>query len=135
MGWCVVGWSDDYPACICFRDERRDNRLRAEPCLRQVSGTDLDFDYRPPTVVEDITTALGNTELAGVYDAIAETRSFEAVIAIVKRLKTSVPITSSLPYDSPTESFAPKFGEWFSQDISINRYTDGGMFSCRIPHF
>jgi NADPH:quinone reductase-like Zn-dependent oxidoreductase len=74
-------------------------------------GADLVFDYRSPNVVQDIATALEGTRFVGVYDSIAEEKSFAALAALVERLKTSIPVASVLPYDKPAETFAPKYGK------------------------
>lgn len=74
-------------------------------------GADLIFDYRSPTVVGDIASALRNTNFAGVYDAIGEEPSFNAVSAILDKLGKKVPVASVLPSGKSTEWFAPIYGE------------------------
>ncbi|OQE37869.1 hypothetical protein PENCOP_c009G01289 [Penicillium coprophilum] len=72
-------------------------------------GADIVFDYQSPAVVKDIATALEGTDFVGIYDSIAEERSFTALAALVSMLKISIPVASVLPYDKPTEAFAPKY--------------------------
>ena len=62
-------------------------------------------------MVDDIAKALEGTEFIGTYDAISEPASFSAVAAVMDKSKKSAPVASALPYDSPTEQFAPKFGK------------------------
>lgn len=69
------------------------------------------FDYRSPTVVEEISCALAETEFVGVYDAIGEESSCDAVSAILDRLNKKVPVASVLPNDKKTERFSPVYGE------------------------
>jgi NADPH:quinone reductase-like Zn-dependent oxidoreductase len=76
----------------------------------QSLGADTIFDYRSPTVVEDITDALKGTNFAGVFDAISERPSFTAVSEILDRLNTSVSIACVLPCDKPTVRFSPQYG-------------------------
>ncbi|CAG7951286.1 unnamed protein product [Penicillium salamii] len=77
-------------------------------------GADLVFDYRSPTVVQDIANAIEGSEFVGIYDAISEDNSFAPLAALVEKLNISVPVASVLPYDKPTETFAPKFGKILS---------------------
>ncbi|KAJ6079669.1 chaperonin 10-like protein [Penicillium canescens] len=72
-------------------------------------GAHAVFDYRSSAVVKDIANALGNTEFVGVYDAISEDSSFKAISMILDELNTTVKVASVLPYDKPTERFAPKY--------------------------
>lgn len=74
-------------------------------------GADLVFDYKSPTVVQDIATALERTDFIGVYDAIGEDASFDAVSAILDRLDKKVPVASVLPSNKSTERFSPNYGE------------------------
>ncbi|PIG69558.1 hypothetical protein AARAC_002743 [Aspergillus arachidicola] len=77
--------------------------------LVKALGADLVFDYKSPTVVDDIARAIEDTDFVGAYDAIAGSGSFEAVAAIMGKLNKFAPVASVLPYDKPTEQFAPKF--------------------------
>ncbi|KAK2736514.1 zinc-binding oxidoreductase [Colletotrichum kahawae] len=72
------------------------------------------FDYRSPTVVEEISCALAETEFVGVYDAIGEESSYDAVSAILDRLNKKVPVASVLPNDKKTERFSPVYVIAFS---------------------
>ncbi|KAB8266454.1 hypothetical protein BDV30DRAFT_245219 [Aspergillus minisclerotigenes] len=77
--------------------------------LVKALGADLVFDYKSPTVVDDIATAIEDAVFVGAYDAIAGSGSFEAVAAIMAKINKFAPVASVLPYDKPTEQFAPKF--------------------------
>ncbi|GLA37473.1 hypothetical protein AnigIFM63309_004412 [Aspergillus niger] len=72
-------------------------------------GASAVFDYKSPTIVEDVASALSNTDFIGVYDAISEPASFEMVRAVLDRLKADVKTICVSPYDKPTERFAPIF--------------------------
>ncbi|OJZ86892.1 hypothetical protein ASPFODRAFT_134061 [Aspergillus luchuensis CBS 106.47] len=72
-------------------------------------GATAVFDYKSPTVVDDVVNVLTNTELIGVYDAISEPTSLEMVRAVLDQLKADVKTICVIPYDKPTESFAPIF--------------------------
>lgn len=79
-------------------------------------GADVVFNYRPPTAVENIANALDGTDFIGVYDAIAEDPSFDAVSAVLDRLNKKVPVAAAPPCSKSIESFAPVFRK-------IDRYT------------
>lgn len=83
-------------------------------------GADLVFDYRSSTVVQDIATVLEGRKFVGIYDSIAEEKSFAALASIVERLKTPVPVASVLPYDKSTKTFAPKYGEILSTGMGLS---------------
>ncbi|KAE8334260.1 hypothetical protein BDV24DRAFT_170375 [Aspergillus arachidicola] len=72
-------------------------------------GASAVFDYSSATIIEEIIHTLGNAKLAGVYDAISERASFEAIAAILDGLNTTVNVACVLPYDKPTKRFAPKY--------------------------
>ncbi|GKZ33166.1 hypothetical protein AbraIFM66950_002952 [Aspergillus brasiliensis] len=72
-------------------------------------GAHAVFDYRSPTIVEEISRALRGSKFTGVYDAIAEEASFRAISEILDRLQTKVPVASVLPCDRPTERFIPQY--------------------------
>ncbi|KAL4877827.1 chaperonin 10-like protein [Aspergillus karnatakaensis] len=71
------------------------------------------FDYRSPTVVQDLAGVLASpgAEIVGVLDAISETASFELVRAVLEALKGGAAVRTIcvLPYDNPTAEFAPIF--------------------------
>lgn len=73
-------------------------------------GASAVFDYKSPTVVEDIAKVLEATEFVGVYDAIGADSSFDAVSDILDRLDKSVPVASVLPSSKSTERFKPTYG-------------------------
>lgn len=95
-------------------------------------GANAVFDYRSDTVVEDIVNALGNAKLAGVYDAISEGASFKAVAAILDGLNATVNVACVLPYDQPTERFAPKYGKPV-QIPCLQSHTSITNEVCRSP--
>ncbi|KAE8154105.1 GroES-like protein [Aspergillus avenaceus] len=72
-------------------------------------GASAVFDYKSPTVVGDAVSALADTDFVGVFDAISEPSSFEAVRVILDQLKADVRAICALPYNKPTERFAPIF--------------------------
>ncbi|KAE8373894.1 GroES-like protein [Aspergillus bertholletiae] len=72
-------------------------------------GANAVFDYKSPTVVEDVASALASTDFVGVFDAISEPPSFEMVRAILDQMKADVRTISVQPYDKSTERFAPIF--------------------------
>ncbi|PYH32172.1 zinc-binding alcohol dehydrogenase family protein [Aspergillus neoniger CBS 115656] len=72
-------------------------------------GATAVFDYKSPTVVDDVVNALTNTEFIGVYDAVSEPASLEMVRAVLDQLKADVRTICVIPYDKPTERFAPIF--------------------------
>ncbi|KAE8387840.1 chaperonin 10-like protein [Aspergillus alliaceus] len=75
----------------------------------KVMGASVVFDYRSPSVVDDIVKELQGSELAGVYDAIAEEPSFEPISEILKRLNRQVKVAAVLPCPKPSEGFDPIF--------------------------
>jgi len=72
-------------------------------------GASVVFDYRSPTVVNDIVNELRGNEIAGIYDAISEEATFEPLSVIAKELG-GIPAASVLPYKNPSETFEPKPG-------------------------
>lgn len=74
-------------------------------------GASTVFDYKSPTIVEDVVKALSGTDFAGVYDAIAEPPTFEAVRAILAKLESNAKVAIAQPYDRPEEKPGPKFGK------------------------
>ncbi|GFF57167.1 zinc-binding alcohol dehydrogenase domain-containing protein cipB [Aspergillus udagawae] len=72
-------------------------------------GADAVFDYRSPTVVDEIAKAVTNTEFVGVYDAIGEKTSFAAISALADRVDRPVNTASVLPCEQQTPRFAPKY--------------------------
>ncbi|KAK6218371.1 zinc-binding oxidoreductase [Colletotrichum tabaci] len=77
-------------------------------------GASTVFDYRSPTVVEKIASILAETDFVGVYDAIGEDSSLDAISAILDRLNKKVPVASVLPSEKKTERFAPVYIVAFS---------------------
>ncbi|KAJ5201033.1 hypothetical protein N7449_005836 [Penicillium cf. viridicatum] len=96
-------------------------------------GADLVFDYRSPTVVQDIATALEGTKLVGIYDSIGEEKSFAALAALVERLKISIPVASVLPCDKPTETFAPKYVLAYAIIQEPNQHIGEGIWGKFVP--
>lgn len=73
-------------------------------------GASVVFNYRSPTVVNDIVNELRGKEIAGIYDSISEEATFEPLAAIAKELG-GIPAASVLPYKNPSETFKPKSGD------------------------
>lgn len=73
-------------------------------------GASAVFDYRSPSVVEDIVKELEGSDLAGVYDAISEEPSFEPITEILKRVGRQVKVAAVLVREKPSEGFDPIFG-------------------------
>ncbi|KAL5355619.1 chaperonin 10-like protein [Aspergillus floccosus] len=96
-------------------------------------GADAVFDYRSPSIVEDIANALADTKFVGVYDAISEEPSFNAVAAILDRLNSTVKVISVLPYGQPTERFAPKFVHASSLIQDPNRDVGEWVWGTYVP--
>lgn len=76
-------------------------------------GAQTVIDYKSPNVVEEVANALRGSQIAGVFDAISETRSFETVIKILESLNVFPKVASVLPYDKPKEKFSPKYGTYW----------------------
>jgi NADPH:quinone reductase-like Zn-dependent oxidoreductase len=76
-------------------------------------GASVVFDYRSPSVVEDIVKELEGRDFAGVYDAISEEPSFKPIAETLTRLGQQVKIAVVLPWNSPPEGLDPKFGMYF----------------------
>lgn len=84
-------------------------------------GADLVFDYKSPTVVEDIASAL-TSDLIGVYDAIGEDPSFDAVSALLDKLNKKVPVVTVQPSSKSTDRFNPTFGECRSNGFVLGAF-------------
>ncbi|KAL2849287.1 chaperonin 10-like protein [Aspergillus pseudodeflectus] len=72
-------------------------------------GANIVFDYRSPSVVEEIAKAITNTEFVGVYDAISEEMSFTPISALADLLNRPIEVASVLPCEKQTPLFAPKY--------------------------
>ncbi|KAH7255175.1 chaperonin 10-like protein [Fusarium redolens] len=96
-------------------------------------GANFVFDYKSPTVVEDITTALEKTDFIGVYDAIGEDASFDAVSAILDRLDKKVPVASVLPSSKSTERFSPSYVVAFAIIQEPNQHIGEWIWKRFIP--
>ncbi|GAB1218206.1 hypothetical protein ATERTT37_007459 [Aspergillus terreus] len=96
-------------------------------------GADAVFDYRSPSVVGDLANALASTEFVGVYDAISEEPSFNAISAILDRLNSTVKVISVLPCQHPTERFAPKFIHATSLVQDANRGIGEWVWGTYVP--
>lgn len=79
-------------------------------------GAHVVVDYRSSSSIEDLVKALRGTDFVGVYDAIGEDSSIEAIRKIIENLDVTVKIASVLPCNKPTERFAPRFSEFQIQD-------------------
>ncbi|KAF4333255.1 zinc-binding oxidoreductase [Fusarium beomiforme] len=72
-------------------------------------GARFIFNYKSPTVIEEVAKVLDGTNFAGVYDAIGEDASFDAVSGILDRLVMTVPVASVLPSNKSTDRFKPTY--------------------------
>ncbi|KAE8356721.1 chaperonin 10-like protein [Aspergillus coremiiformis] len=72
-------------------------------------GASAVFDYRSPSVVEDIVKELEGSDFAGVYDAISKEPSFEPITEILKRLGRQAKVAAVLPRQRPSEGLDPMF--------------------------
>ncbi|KAH7141146.1 chaperonin 10-like protein [Dactylonectria macrodidyma] len=96
-------------------------------------GAHIVFDYRSSTVVEDITSVLSKTDFIGVYDAISEDLSFDAVSAILDRLNKKLPVASVLPSNKSTERFAPVYVVAFAIIQEPNQHIGEWIWEKFIP--
>ncbi|PCG89283.1 Polyketide synthase, enoylreductase [Penicillium occitanis (nom. inval.)] len=96
-------------------------------------GAHTILDYKSPTVVEDIIGVLRTAKFVGVFDSIAEPESFEAIAKLVNTLGANIKISSVLPYDKPTETFAPKYVVAFSIIQEPNRNVGEGIWKNFVP--
>ncbi|KAH8665395.1 chaperonin 10-like protein [Ilyonectria robusta] len=96
-------------------------------------GADMVFDYRSSTVVEDISSVLSKTDFVGVYDAIGEDPSFDAVSAILDRLNKKVPVASVLPCNNSTELFAPVYVVAFAIIQEPNQHIGEWIWEKFLP--
>ncbi|KAH6867860.1 chaperonin 10-like protein [Thelonectria olida] len=96
-------------------------------------GASVVFDYRSTTLVEDITNALKKTDFVGVYDAIGEDSSFNAVAAILARIQKKVPIASVLPSNTTAEFFAPVYVVAFDIIKEPNQHIGEWIWKSFIP--
>ncbi|KAF7952992.1 hypothetical protein EAE96_006214 [Botrytis aclada] len=96
-------------------------------------GAQTVIDYKSPNVVEEVVDALRGSEIAGVFDAISETRSFETVRQILESLNVFPKVASVLPYDKPTEKFSPKYVTAFTIIQEPNQYVGEAVWKKFVP--
>ncbi|TGO44697.1 hypothetical protein BCON_0473g00040 [Botryotinia convoluta] len=96
-------------------------------------GAQIVIDYKSPNVVEEAVNALRGSQIAGVFDAISETRSFETVHKILESLNVFPKVASVLPYDKPTEKYSPKYVTAFSIIQEPNEYVGEAVWKKFIP--
>ncbi|KAJ9156666.1 Zinc-binding oxidoreductase [Pleurostoma richardsiae] len=96
-------------------------------------GADIVFDYRSPTVAEDMSGALSKTDFVGVYDAIGEEPSFNCVAASLDRLHRKVPVASVLPSRKRTNLFNRVYVVAFAIVQEPNKYIGEWVWSKFIP--
>ncbi|KAM5349612.1 hypothetical protein ACJ41O_006117 [Fusarium nematophilum] len=96
-------------------------------------GADAVFNYKSPTVAEDIVSALEKTDFVGVYDAVGEDSSFDAVSAILDRLNKKVPVASVLPSSKSTERFIPTYVVAFAIIQEPNQHVGEWIWKRFIP--
>ncbi|KAF7918230.1 uncharacterized protein EAE98_009842 [Botrytis deweyae] len=96
-------------------------------------GAQTVIDYKSPNVVEEVANALRGSQIAGVFDAISETRSFETVQKILESLDVFPKVASVLPYDKPTEKFSPKYVTAFTIIQEPNQYVGEAVWKKFVP--
>ncbi|KNG87339.1 zinc-binding oxidoreductase CipB [Aspergillus nomiae NRRL 13137] len=96
-------------------------------------GASAVFDYRSPSVVEDIVKELQDSDLAGVYDAIAEEPSFEPITEILKRLGRQVKVAAALAREKPSEGFDPLFVFCFEIATAPNEAFGEAIWGKFVP--
>jgi NADPH:quinone reductase-like Zn-dependent oxidoreductase len=73
-------------------------------------GAEDIFDYRSPSVIEDIVSKIKPMNLNGIYDAIGDERSFAALKSVAEQLQQPIPAVSVQPCETSSEWFIPRFG-------------------------
>ncbi|THV46183.1 hypothetical protein BGAL_0408g00050 [Botrytis galanthina] len=96
-------------------------------------GAQTVIDYKSPKVVEEVANALRGSQIAGVFDAISETRSFETVLKVLESLNVFPKVASVLPYDKPTEKFSPKYVAAFTIIQEPNQYVGEAVWKKFVP--
>ncbi|KAF7883353.1 uncharacterized protein EAF02_005273 [Botrytis sinoallii] len=96
-------------------------------------GAQTAIDYKSPNVVDEVANALRGSQIAGVFDAISETRSFETVQKILESLDVFPKVASVLPYDKPTENFSPKYVTAFTIIQEPNQYVGEAVWKKFVP--
>ncbi|KFY98085.1 hypothetical protein V500_01802 [Pseudogymnoascus sp. VKM F-4518 (FW-2643)] len=96
-------------------------------------GAHVVVDYRSSSSIEDLVKALRGTDFVGVYDAISEDSSIEAIRKIIENLDVTVKIASVLPYDKPTERFAPRFINAFAIIQEPNQHIGERVWGQFVP--
>ncbi|KAJ5996792.1 zinc-binding oxidoreductase CipB [Penicillium canescens] len=76
--------------------------------VRSIGATEV-FDYKSPSVIDDIAARLQHSELVGVYDAIGEENSLTPLAAIVKLLARPIASVTVHPCENPTDDFHPTY--------------------------
>ncbi|EKG22422.1 aflH/ adhA/ short chain alcohol dehydrogenase [Macrophomina phaseolina MS6] len=70
-------------------------------------GASKVFDYKSPTVVDDLAEALGSVKLAGVYDAASVEDSISKIGAVLDKIGTSAKVALVLPASDLPSSIQP----------------------------
>ncbi|KAM0128318.1 hypothetical protein ACHAP3_008370 [Botrytis cinerea] len=96
-------------------------------------GAQVVVDYKSPTVVEEVVNALRGSQIAGIFDAISEIKSFETVHKILESLNVFPKVASVLPYDKPTEKFSPKYVTAFTIIQEPNQYVGEAVWKKFVP--
>lgn len=101
--------------------------------LARSLGASAVFDYHSKTIVSDLVDALKDTNLVGVYDAIALDSSTEAVSAILDALDKKLPVANVLGTQRKTERYQPQF--IFASSIVANNlsFIAEGVWGKFVP--
>ncbi|KAH6990011.1 hypothetical protein EDB80DRAFT_587413 [Ilyonectria destructans] len=70
-------------------------------------GATVVFDYRSPSIVQDIISTLSGRELVGVYDAISEPESMNAISSILDQIGTHKVAIIVPPRVALSQNFIP----------------------------
>ncbi|KAF7588975.1 hypothetical protein BBP40_004942 [Aspergillus hancockii] len=96
-------------------------------------GASVAFDYRSPSVVEDIVRELEGRDFAGVYDAISEEASYKPIAAIIERLGRQTKIATVLPWNNPPEGLVPGFVYAYEINSSPNEKLGEAVWGEFVP--
>lgn len=79
--------------------------------IRSIGAREV-FDYKSPSVIEDIVAILKYSELVGIYDAIGNIISSTLLAAITKHLAQTITAVGVHPCENPTDWFHPAYSMW-----------------------
>ncbi|KAE8325606.1 chaperonin 10-like protein [Aspergillus sergii] len=96
-------------------------------------GASAVFDYRSPSVADDIVKELEGSDLAGVYDAISEEPSFEPITEILKCVGRQVKVAAVQTRQKPSEGFDPIFVFCYEIATAPNEEMGGAIWGKFVP--